>query len=158
MRIFKALRANRDVPFGPIGSVPAAAAGTSADFTLPLMALANLGMNASAGTHGDVPTNYMNIRWVLLVFGAALTGVATNNATFNLLQYRNGSVFATLATITFAAGTNASPFVPLQLKPAIFNNVIAPNDVLAIQRVSNGTGLATPQGLVVVEWAPAGPH
>lgn len=95
--------------------------------------------------------------------GTAETVVVTaynavaNTITANFANTHSGTynvVSAPLATITYANGTNDSALVARQI--AAVPNVIKPGDTLTIQRVSNGTGLATPAALVQVEWIETG--
>lgn len=65
-------------------------------------------------------------------------------------------VAAPLATITYASGTNDSAWITRQLVPV--QNTIKPGDVITVQRISNGTGLATPAVTVGVEWVEGGPQ
>lgn len=226
-RISKALRPNRDLPqLEGINLNAQAGAGSGADYEHAIVALPNLAQGAPSGTSGEYPTNAMTIRWIQITFEANLTGVATNNVTYNFNQYRNGAVpvnttstttivagqqtvtpasmanisvnsqlvfsggtgatetvvvqsvnnsagtftatfanghsgaytivSAPLATITYSNGVNATKWVPVQLKAN--TNYIAPGDVVTIQRLSNGTGLATPALTVTIDWANAGPQ
>lgn len=222
MKMTKALRPNRDVPqLEGINLNAQAGAGSGADYEHAIVALPNLALGAPSGLSGAVPQNAMQIRWILIVFEANLTGANTNNVTYNVNQRRNGlplvnttsattisaglqtvtpasmanimvgmkltfsggtgatevvtvasvnasagtftAVFANghsgaytivsapLATITFASGTNATAWVPVQLA-AYANNYIAPGDTVTLQRVSAGSGLATPALTVWIDW------
>lgn len=76
-----------------------------------------------------------------------VTGVATNNATFNVRQLRGGSVVATFASVTLNAGTNLTAETPLNV-PITAATQIARGDVFDVQQVQNGTGLAVGAGIV----------
>ena len=76
-----------------------------------------------------------------------VTGVATNNATFNVRQLRGGSVVATFASVTLNAGTNLTAETPLNV-PITAATQIARGDVFDVQQVQNGTGLAVGAGVV----------
>ncbi len=85
---------------------------------------------------------------------ADITGAATNNRTLSLVnkgQDGNGAV--TVATLTFASGTNASDFderdITLSGTPA--NLTVAEGDILAWVSTANGTGIADPGGTAIVE-------
>lgn len=220
MRMTEALRSNRDLPqLEGINLNAAAGAGSGADYEHAIVAVPNLAQGAGSGLAGATPQNTMQIRWIMLIFEAVLTGANTNNVTYNILQRRNGAflvntssattvvagtqavtpasmtnitvgtkltfsggtgatetvtvlsttqttftatfanghsgaytiVSAPLATITFASGTNAAAFVPVQLK-ANPGNAIAPGDVITLQRTTAGTGLATPALTVTIDW------
>lgn len=222
------MRPNRDLPqIEGINLNAQAGAGSGADYEHAIVALTNLRQGAASGTAGMQADNSMVIRWCMLTWEAALTGVATNNVTLNFLQRRGGSlltsttsstavaaagsatitvgasgavncyvgqylnisggvgtaetvvvtaynaalntitanfanthsgtynvVAAPLATITYASGTNDSAWISRQI--AALPNVIKPGDVVTLQRVSNGTGLATPAVTVEVEWIEVG--
>ena len=62
---------------------------------------------------------------------------------------------APLATITYASGVSSAAFVQTQLA-ANSGNVVLGGDVLTLQRVSNGTGLATPSLTVTLDWVNTG--
>ncbi len=110
------------------------------------------------------PSSFAETGWQLARVGLAspalVTGVATNNATFNIRQYRGGNPVAanggTPATVTLGAGTNLAAFaelvIPLATAP---NNVAAQaGDVFTVQMVQNGTGLAIPANVLArVEFA-----
>lgn len=99
-----------------------------------------------------VPASFSESSWLVSRFSltspSLVTGVATNNVTFNLRQIRGGSVLATLASVVLAAGTNLAA-------EQEFNAVLSSQgplqagDVLDVQMVQNGTGLAVPAGVLV---------
>jgi hypothetical protein len=64
---------------------------------------------------------------------------------------------APLATVTYANGTNDSKWVPRTLTTQKVNEV-RKGDVITVARVSAGTGLASPVGMVVLDWVNAGPQ
>ncbi|GAC1589074.1 MAG: hypothetical protein NVS4B1_33400 [Ktedonobacteraceae bacterium] len=224
MRMFK-VKPNKDTPqLEGINLNAASATGTGADYEHPMIALPNLGQGAPTNTAGAVAQNAMTIRWMLLEFEAVVTGVATNNVTYNLLQRRLGLLLvnavtsattivagtqavvpssmaniyvnsklvlsggtgatetvtvasttatsftatfvnghsgayainsAPLATTTFGAGTNAVAYQPIQLAVNA-GNVILGGDSVSIQRLTNGTGIATPALSVWVDWINTG--
>ncbi len=83
-------------------------------------------------------------RWIP---AAAVTGVATNN--FALTVNNKTTVGAVTAVKTYAAGTNSVASTPesLTLSTAAGVNVNT-GDVIALDRTVNGTGLASPTGVV----------
>jgi len=106
---------------------------------------------------GDVPTNEVETNWdayrISLTSPALVTGVATNNATFNVRNVRGGAVQGTLATLTLGAGTNLAAETETVVPLSTPQNVTATSnvqagDVLDVQMVQNGTGLAIPAGVV----------
>ncbi len=95
---------------------------------------------------GGFTTN--TITKILVISPTAVTGAATNNFTLNVRQLRAGVLVNTLATKTFAAGSNLAVEVPLALTIAKQPNMAA-DDVVDVQLVQAGTGLAVPVGIVV---------
>lgn len=66
-------------------------------------------------------------------------------------------VSSPLATISYASGTNATKWVPVTMTLTQKTNYVQKNDVITVARVSTGTGLASPNGVVQVDWIPGGP-
>ena len=65
---------------------------------------------------------------------------------------------APLATITYASGTNDTKWVPRTLTTQK-TNFVQKGDIITVARVSsNSTGLASPAGVLVLDWANAGPQ
>jgi uncharacterized GH25 family protein len=79
---------------------------------------------------------------------ATVTGVATNNVTFNVRQLRNGAVLGTVASVTLNAGTNLVAETPLTV-PVTSPVAVENGDVFDVQMVQNGTGLAVGAGVEV---------
>lgn len=78
---------------------------------------------------------------------STITGVATNNVTFNIRQVRAGSVVQTIGSATLASGVNLTAEIPLAVTistPTTFS----PADVVDVQMVQNGTGLAVAAGVI----------
>lgn len=78
----------------------------------------------------------------------AVTGTNTNYFTLNVRQMRAGALVHTLATQAFTSGNNLAVEVPLVLAIALQPQLEA-NDVLDVQLVQTGTGLAVPVGVQV---------
>lgn len=224
-RFLKALGRNKDIPQLEHCTGAAASAGTGSDFEHIIAVVPDLTVGATSGSVGDLPSNTMSIRNLTLTFEAAITGAATNNCTFNLRQYRGGSIVATttattavtgagsatitpasmagifvgqtlaisggtgtaenvvvtaitsttfsavfanthsgtyniaqapLATTTFASGTNAAAYTPISFNIPRGSNTCKGGDVITIQRVSNGTGLASTAFVAAIDWVPSG--
>lgn len=98
------------------------------------------------------------VKRVTFIPTAAITGVATNNFTLNVLKKTPGVTAVTVATLTFAAGQNANAFefVALTLQAAS-TLLLAATDSVYCQQVQNGTGLACPAGVVQVDIEPIAP-
>lgn len=80
---------------------------------------------------------------------SAITGTNTNYFTVNVRQLRAGSVLATLATKAFTSGTNAAAETPVSLPTPASPVVLEAGDVVDVQLVQTGTGLAVPAGCLV---------
>jgi hypothetical protein len=113
--------------------------------------------NLTAGTPDENALDRAPFRGVItaveFIPSAAITGAATNNFTLNIRNRGTAGVGTVVpATITFAAGVNAvaqAPItVPVSGTPA--NLALAAGDVLTVEKAVNGTGLACPDGIVVV--------
>jgi hypothetical protein len=107
---------------------------------------------AQTTTIGDSPYD-ATVAGVSYEPDAAINGAATNNRTFNLLNRgQDGTGVTVVATLTFAAGTNiaAGDEGALALSGTPANLSVNQGDVLALQEVINGTGLANPGGLCKV--------
>lgn len=117
--------------------------GPGAQVTVPLASIANVTPGMMLTFSGGTPES-AQVQSVNAAAGTIIVNLvnAHNNGT---------AVVATpLATITFAAGTNAAALTPIQL--ACVPNEIAPGDTVTIQRVSAGTGLASPALSAQLEW------
>lgn len=75
-----------------------------------------------------------------------VTGVATNNVTFNVRQLRAGAPLGTVASLTLAAGTNLVAETPVNV-PITAPLAVEAGDVFDVQMVQNGTGLAVGAGV-----------
>lgn len=82
---------------------------------------------------------------VSIVPNATITGVATNNRKFALVNKGQTGVGTTeIASVTFASGTNATGFDRKNLTLSVVSGAlnVAVGDVLAVVETVNGTGLA----------------
>jgi len=75
-----------------------------------------------------------------------VTGVVTNNVTFNVRQLRAGSSLGTVASVQLVSGTNLVAETPLNV-PVTAPLAIRRSDVFDVQMVQNGTGLAVGAGV-----------
>lgn len=153
MDLSKNLGHGRDVPVCFNENFLAAAAGSGTDFEYPLVAIPDLRQLVTSGFQGLAFKNMVKLRDVLIVASAAVTGVNTNFFTLNVNWWRAGVKIGTVATIAFQAGTNLVIHSP-KLLPCAFNNlpvVLLPGDSVTIQRVSSGTGLASPLFIAVAD-------
>lgn len=77
---------------------------------------------------------------------STITGVATNNVTFNFRQVRAAAAVQTFASITLTVGNNLVAETPLNV-PITATPVFQAGDVVDVQMVQNGTGLAVAIGV-----------
>lgn len=101
---------------------------------------------------GDMPIR-AEVTSVEFIPEAAVTGAATNNFALNLRNRGQADAGAVgIATTTFASGTNAAARRPLAvgLNATVANRYVNVNDVLTLERTVNGTGLASPAGMLIV--------
>jgi len=100
---------------------------------------------------GDVPTQEAQATFqptkLSLTSPSLVTGVATNNATFNFRQMRAGVSQATIGTLTLGSGTNLAAEVETNV-PITGAPILLPGDVVDVQMVQNGTGLVIPVGVI----------
>jgi hypothetical protein len=76
-----------------------------------------------------------------------VTGVATNNATFNVRQVRAAASLGVIATVTLVSGTNLVAETPLTV-PITASFAVQSGDIFDVQMVQNGTGLAVNIGVL----------
>jgi hypothetical protein len=81
-----------------------------------------------------------------------VTGAATNNVTYNVRQYHNGTLVTTPASgivgsLQLVSGTNLAAFTETVVAVNTGTNLL-PGDVLTVQMVQNGTGLASPANIL----------
>ncbi|WP_157186646.1 hypothetical protein [Nocardia jiangxiensis] len=121
--------------------------------TLPAQSAAGATAVTVVGEFSPEDGNGRGVTRVSLVSPTAVTGAATNNFSVNVRQLRAGSVVATFATFTAGSGSNLAVETPKVLLDcnATPGAGVALNDgdVLDVQLVQNGTGLAVPAGIVV---------
>ena len=103
---------------------------------------------------GEVPASFAQttyqVQRVTLTSPTAVTGVATQNFTVNVRDMRAGAAQSTLATVTFALNTNLAVEVPFAATGGGTTTAVTVNagDLIDVQLVQNGTGLAVPVGIV----------
>jgi hypothetical protein len=101
---------------------------------------------------GRVPFNG-KITKVVFTGAADITGAATNHFRADL-RNRAGDAAGTVdaATLAFDNGINATAWIPktITLSATEANLNVAEGDVLTIEKVVVGTGMAMPEGLVEV--------
>lgn len=87
---------------------------------------------------------------------AAITGAATNNRTLQVVDVAAGAGTTVLASLNFAAGTNATAntatTLPLQGTAGTLGSIAA-GDQIQFQSNAVGTGIADPGGLLIVTFA-----
>ncbi|WP_405134009.1 hypothetical protein [Nocardia sp. NBC_01388] len=119
--------------------------------TLPAQAAGGAAVVAVAGAYkpafysGDTVTD---VGVVAPASFPAVTGAATNNVTLSVRQLRGGVVQQTFASLTFSAGTNLIAEIPVDI-PISAQPVLLPDDVIDVQMLQNGSGVAVGPGLIV---------
>lgn len=112
---------------------------------------------AAAGTTvpaelGEVPVQESEQHWQIARMSVTaptlVTGNASNSGTLNVRQMRAGSAVATVGTLALVAGVNLAAETPVQIPVTGTPDLLA-GDVLDVQYVQIGTGLALPAGTSV---------
>jgi hypothetical protein len=115
---------------------------------------------------GDLGTYDSSSEFVLsaaLTCDAAVAGAATNNFAVTISHYNAAGTLVDQIVYTFAAGVNATAFLPIDLGGAVAGALTNPTgvtvqkgwtlqagDSIVVARTSNGTGLASPAFTVTV--------
>lgn len=89
----------------------------------------------------------------IFIAAAAINGAATNYFTLNVRNRTTAGVGTVIpAALAFSNGTNAVAQAPtsLTLSSTAADLIIAEGDVLTVEKAVSGTGLACPDGLVIV--------
>jgi len=116
--------------------------------TLPAQSAGGATSVTMAGVYYPEPNQTDTIDAVYFTSPSAITGANTNFFTVNVRQLRAGSVLNTLATQAFTSGVNTTTETPLQLTSTIQPR-LQQGDVVDVQLVQSGTGLAVPVGCQV---------
>jgi len=77
---------------------------------------------------------------------STVTGVATNNATFNVRQLRAGTSLGTVASLQLVVGKNLVAETPVNV-PLTTPLGVQRGDVFDVQMVQNGSGIAVGIGV-----------
>lgn len=101
---------------------------------------------------GEVPSTFVQPSYspqrLSVTSPSLVTGQATNFATINVRQMRAGGVVATIGTLALSAAAVTLPAeVPVSI-PISGSPVLLDADVIDVQLVQSGTGLALPAGIV----------
>lgn len=103
---------HRDIPLGGTRYVANAAAGSAADYEHVLDILTDLTKLATAGQAGSLPLNPMTVRAIIWCTEATLTGQATNNFAWQVLQKRAGALLINTTTTTAVGAAGAATITP----------------------------------------------
>jgi hypothetical protein len=98
-------------------------------------------------TTDDAGTNLTGVTLTPPAGFSTVTGVVTNNVTFNVRQLRAGAALGTVASVTLASGTNLVAETPLTV-PVTAPLAIQAGDVFDVQMVQNASGLAVGAGVL----------
>jgi hypothetical protein len=83
---------------------------------------------------------------------AGITGVNTNTRRIDIVNRgQSGAGSTVIATLQFNSGTNGTAFDELAIPVTDANDTMADGDIISINSVAVGTGLADPGGLVILE-------
>lgn len=119
------------------------------DAVLPAQAAAG----ATATTIiGAVPSNLTQATWQVEKLSAVspslVTGAATNFATLTVRQMRAGALVQNLGTLPLTAGVTLPAEVEVNI-PIVNAGPLQDGDIIDVQQLQSGTGLALPAGIVV---------
>lgn len=100
----------------------------------------------------EVPSTFAEpsyaVQRISVTSPSLVTGQATNFATINVRQMRAGSAVATIGTLALSAASVTLPAeVPVSI-PVSGTPVLLDADVIDVQLVQTGTGLALPAGIL----------
>lgn len=94
------------------------------------------------------------VQAVRFVPQAAIAGINTNTRRLDVVNRgQNGLGAVVIATLQFNAGVNGVAFDELAIPVNDANDAVADGDILSLNSVAVGTGLADPGGLVIIEVA-----
>ncbi len=105
----------RDIQLGPSRYFPASIAGSATDYEHILAIVTDLSKLAGTGQAGDLPMNAMIVRSVVWVVEATLTGAATNNFSWQVLQKRAGALLVSTTTPTAVAAPGSVAITPASM-------------------------------------------
>lgn len=117
--------------------------------------------HATAGTAKECAIGRAPFRGVVtaveFIASAAITGAATNNFTLNVRNRTTAGVGTQVpASVTFGNGTNAVAQAPTVLTLGAANQLtVNAGDVITVEKAVNGSGLACPDGEVIVHFQAA---
>lgn len=129
---------HRDLPIGPSLYVAGASAGSAADYEHVLAVVPDLTKLAGSGQAGDLPLNAMALRLVALVPEANLTGAATNNFTWNVLQKRGAALLVNTSTSTAVSSAGS-----VAITPSAMTNIFVGTQLLVDSGASAETVVVT---------------
>ena len=123
---------------------------------------AYLPAQAAAGATLTVPIGIVSsdqgtdnyVRGVRAVSSATVTGVTTNTVTLNVRVVRAGAAAFTIATLPLVTGTNITAETPVsftQTETQAQQSSLADGDIIDVQLVQAGTGLAINASQVLVQ-------
>lgn len=93
------------------------------------------------------------ITGVVFIPAAGVTGAATNFFSINVRNRQAGAGTLVPATLAFSAGIDAVAQTPRTITlGSAANLVVAEGDVITVEKAVTGTGLACPDGEVIVSF------
>lgn len=135
----KILGLRRDITLGPsVMLIPSASAGSASDYEHIIATVPDLTKLAVSGQAGDLPQNAMQLRLVAWTTEANLTGAATNNFTWQVLQKRAGVLLVSTTTTTAVSSAGA-----VAITPAAMTNIFVGTALLVDTGASAETVVVT---------------
>lgn len=129
---------HRDMPLGHSRFIAAGTAGSANDYEHVLAVVPDLTKLAGSGQAGDLPLNAMTLRMVALVTEANLTGAATNNFTWNILQKRGAALLVNTSTSTAVSSAGS-----VAITPSAMTNIFVGTQLLVDSGASAETVVVT---------------
>lgn len=117
--------------------------------------------NSTAGSAKECAIGRAPFRGVItaieFIASAGVTGAATNNFTLNVRNRAlNGAGTQVPGSLTFASGTNAVAQAPTSLTLGAASQLTCnAGDVITVEKAVNASGLACPDGEVIVHFQAA---
>lgn len=129
---------HRDIPLGPSVPIPAITAGSAADREIPLVVVPDLTKIAGSGQAGDLPLNAMAVRAIIWTVETTLTGAATNNFSWQVLQKRAGALLVNTTTSTAVSSAGS-----VTITPSAMTNIFVGTQLLVDTGASAETVVVT---------------
>jgi len=140
---------HRDYPLGfPAFYVPSAAAGSAADYEHILGVVPDLTLTGGSGQAGALPLNDLRARLVNIITEATLTGAATNNFSWQVLQKRAGALLVNTTTATAVSVAGVTVITPAAMTNIVVGTALlvdtgASAETVVVEAITSTTFTAT---------------